>query len=190
VRPFPTLRNVFIVGLGHKARHGKDTAAAAICAAFGAEAYRIGFADAVRAVCRVNHEMTEKDAALLQQVGVGRRQTDPDVWVRAVAWAVHDWSVDRNYRPGVVVVPDVRFPNEAQWIRENHGLLVCITRYAPDGVPFVSGDRPTTHISETALTASDFHLRIDNLHGRPEVMQQRLVQLVQRHYWAWAESFT
>lgn len=187
--PFPTLRNVFLVGLGHKARHGKDTAAAAICAAFGAESYRIGFADAVRAVCRINHGMTTKDAPLLQHVGVGRRQTDPDIWVRAVAWAVHDWSADRNGRPGVVVIPDVRFPNEAQWVRDNHGLLVCVTRYGPDGQPFVANDRSAVHLSETALSRTDFDLKIDNLHGRPELMQQRLVHLVQRHYWAWSESY-
>lgn len=188
MRAFPVLRHIFVVGLGHRARHGKDTAAAAICAAFGADALRIGFADAVRAVCRVNHEMTTKDPALLQQVGVGRRQTDPDIWVRAVAWAVHDWSSDRNGRPGVVVIPDVRFRNEAQWIRQQQGMLVCVTRYGPDGLPFVASDRPATHISETSLQPHDFDVRVDNLHGRPELLQQRAVALVQQRYWAWAEG--
>lgn len=190
MQAFPELRNVFLIGLGHKARHGKDTAASAICAAFGAESIRVGFADAVRSVCRVNHEMTAKDAALLQQVGAGRRQTDPDIWVRAVAWAVHDWMQDRNWRPGVVVIPDVRYPNEVQWIRKHHGLLICVTRYGPDGQPFVATDRPATHVSETSVTSSDFDLKADNIHGRPELMQQRVVSWAQRHYWAWSESYT
>ena len=186
--PWPKLDRVFLVGLGHQARQGKDLAADAIVAAFGADARRFAFADAVRALARVEYRMTAKDAPLLQQIGVGRRNIDPDIWVRTVAWAIADWMADRNGRPGVAVIPDSRFPNEARFIRAHQGLLLRIVRYGADGQRFVASDRPATHISETALNAGDFTATIDNLQGRPERMQQQAVQLVQTHFWAWTES--
>jgi hypothetical protein len=186
--PWPKLDRVFLVGLGHQARQGKDLAADAIVAAFGTDARRFACADAVRALARVEYRMTAKDAPLLQQIGVGRRSTDPDIWVRTVAWAIADWVADRQGRPGLAVIPDVRFPNEAQFVRQHQGLLIRVLRYGPDGQRVVATDRPATHISETSLYASDFTATLDNVQGRPELLQQRAVQLVQTHFWAWTES--
>ena len=184
--PWPTLDRVFLVGLGHKARQGKDTACAAILARFP-EARRVAFADAVRAVCRVNHGMTAKDAPLLQQIGVGRRQTDPDLWVRTAAWTIHDWQADQQGVPSIVVIPDVRFPNEVQFIKRHGGLMVRIERLRADGSPYIADDRPATHISETALTGKDFDLTLPNPEGRSDLLRDRIGEAVKWHFWAWTE---
>jgi hypothetical protein len=70
----------------------------------------------------------------LQELGTGVRDIDPNFWINA--WADKAASYLRN-----IVVPDVRFLNEAEYLRENGALLIRIGRPGLD-----NGDR---HISET-----------------------------------------
>lgn len=75
--------------------------------------------------------------ALLQEWGTELRRTeDPDYWIRA-------WQEAARRFPRVVV-PDVRFPNEAVAIRAAGGRLVLVKRPDRDG---------DEHASETALVA-------------------------------------
>lgn len=83
----------------------------------------------------------------LQKLGQAVRAQDPDYWLRAgIARAT---AVG-----GPVVVTDVRFPNEADAIRNAGGYLVRVTRDLPD-----DGDRD---ISETALDDYRENVRITN----------------------------
>lgn len=76
---------------------------------------------------------------LLQEYGTEvRRADDPDYWTKA--WMR---AYDRLSPPRTVVVPDVRFPNEASTIRKLGGLVIRIER--PSLGP------PGNHPSETAL---------------------------------------
>ena len=95
---------MLIVGFGNKARHGKDTAGEAIVSFYEREAARVRkcygprvkspvaklykFADALYQECREQHGMTEKDAPLLQRVGMSRRQEDKNYWVNKVGDAI------------------------------------------------------------------------------------------------------
>ena len=79
---------------------------------------------------------------LLQTLGTewGREMIHPDLWTNAAGRrlrAVMDFGMATG-----MVVSDVRFHNEADWILENGGVLVEITR------PNVQGVQP--HISENA----------------------------------------
>lgn len=71
----------------------------------------------------------------LQNYGVAIREIDPDFWLRAV--------VDQMQDPGLYVVTDVRFPNEAEAIVNAGGTVVRIVRPGLDSTD--------THASETAL---------------------------------------
>lgn len=92
---------------------------------------------------------------LFQIVGNVFRQIDPNYWVRAF---------EASLKPDeYIVIEDLRYPNEAEWIINNFGVVCRVNgphRICPDG-------RSQQHISESALddfTSWDF--TIDNtIHG-------------------------
>lgn len=142
---FEPIPGTTVIGLGHKARQGKDVAAAAIIDAIPG-AMRFAFADDLYAIARVRHGMTTKDAPLLQRLGVDYRDNfGANVWVRAV------YAKMLDARPKLAVITDVRFPNEIGFVRDLGGAAIKVERRNPDGTRFVDPSRPATHISETAL---------------------------------------
>jgi hypothetical protein len=70
------------------------------------------------------------------------RKADPDRWVRLVA------EGDAEIAGTVVVVDDVRFPNEAIYCRKNQGILVRLDPFPGWKMP---AGRDPRHESETAL---------------------------------------
>jgi hypothetical protein len=158
----PTLKHTTVIGFGHRARQGKDEAVRAL-EAFGAgRVRRFAIADALYAVCRVQHGMRVKDAPLLQRVGYEMRQRDEGVWTRACLDAIAAWDADAH-APQVACIPDIRFENEANAAREL-GHLIRIRRFV-DGQPFVANDRPADHPSEIALQDYTWPNTIDNVDG-------------------------
>ena len=143
LQPIPGVR---FIGFGHKARNGKDTAAKAIHNAFPSITRCIAYADALKVLCRVQYGMTKKDGPLLQRVGTEIvRAQDPSLWIRTLYW-----TVDENPVP-YVLVTDVRFPDEADFIHQMGGALVKVTRIQEDGTQYIDPSRPATHASECAL---------------------------------------
>ncbi|WP_432482563.1 deoxynucleotide monophosphate kinase family protein [Kineococcus esterisolvens] len=104
---------------------------------------------------------------ILQRLGtdVGRRLFGENVWVDAL---MGDLPGDR------VAITDVRFPNEADAIRERDGLVIRVNR--PGVGPAVSEDGGV-HESETALDGYDFDLVVDNV-GSTTMLQQVVRDLV------------
>lgn len=156
---YSPLDKTLVIGLGHKARHGKDTAAQFFAEAYPGKVMRIGFADALYAYCRVDRGMTTKDAPLLQKVGVEMRAKNPETWVQAAYWNMID------KKPEIAVYTDVRFPNEAEYIRSMGGYLLKVERRMPDGTPYKPTDRDPLHISETALDDFQWDKTISILDG-------------------------
>ena len=73
----------------------------------------------------------------LQKLGAAvRKEIDPDFWVKALFNTYND----------LVIVADVRFPNEAEAVKERGGILIRINR---------PGAGAGNHISETALDDYD-----------------------------------
>lgn len=146
---FAPIPGVAVIGFGHRARSGKDTAAAAIVKTIDG-AQRFSFADDLYAVARVMYGMTTKDAPLLQRIGVEARNTDPDVWIRSVYFKIVE------ARPRLAVIPDVRFPNEMAFVKALGGITIKMSRFNADGTLFVDPSRPADHISETALQDAEW----------------------------------
>jgi hypothetical protein len=155
---------MILIGLGGQMGAGKDTAAGVLCREFGF--VRLGFADALkaelralyprtlRAVARLVYGVTEwsshtaADAvvaqlladkpavvrALLQEHGTEVRRTeDPGYWLTRL-----DTALGRLPMLARVVVPDVRFPDEAAWLRERGAWLARVSRHEaldPDAHP-------------------------------------------------------
>lgn len=161
---------MFILGLGHRARHGKDTVARAIvsyCAQRGVYAKQYGFADALKAHCRVAFGMREKDAPLLQMVGTDLyRRTDPNIWVRVLLDTIAEQE------PDVAIITDVRFPNEAEAIRAKGGAVVKVERRNEDGSLWVAGDRNPNHPSEIALANYPFDEHLWVYNGEVDTLKQ------------------
>lgn len=151
---------MLLIGLGNKCRQGKDIAAEAIRDYYNrqlelavkhnlrhrvptAEIFK--FAESLYEECRCNHGMIEKDAPLLQRVGTERRAQDPEYWIKRCFDKI--WAT----KPEIALISDVRYQNEAQFIRQNGGYLINVSRVSLDGTPFISADRPADHPSETEL---------------------------------------
>lgn len=136
------------MAFGNKAQQGKDSAAAVIkeyAALNGLPEVRIfKFAEALYSECRELHGMTEKDAPLLQRVGSERRAKDKDYWVKQVAKQLKSFD-------GIALITDLRYFNEALFIKESRGFLVNVQRLNGDGKPFIAPDRPADHPSEIEL---------------------------------------
>lgn len=158
-----------VIGLGHKARHGKDSAARILIEAFPYLVQRFSFADDLYAVCRIVHGMATKDPKLLQDVGLAERQRDENVWVRSV------YTKLLNARPRVAVVTDVRFPNEMAMVRALGGVCWKIVRRMADGSVFIDPSRPASHVSETALEGAAWDRVIENPDGQPAVFRDRVL---------------
>jgi hypothetical protein len=142
-----------LIGLTGKARSGKDTVGNFILGAVGG--YTYAFADPIRAMLRgfgidmsdpywqANKETVIPSLGvsprhLMQTLGTewGRKLVNPDVWL-----ILAKQKLLKN-GPGMIVT-DVRFENEAKWIRDAGGLLIHIER--PDSQPV------QTHESEMGI---------------------------------------
>jgi hypothetical protein len=154
-----------IIGIGSKARQGKDSAAEAIVQHFSLQRNKklldgewleathakvFKWADALYKVCREEYGMIGKDAPLLQKVGNDRRlEFGMDYWINQIAVEI------LNFR-GIAVVADTRYINEADWIKEHHGYNIQVTRVNEDGTNYIADDRDPNFISEVQLDGYNF----------------------------------
>jgi hypothetical protein len=157
---------VIVIGFGHRARQGKNTAALAVLESLplDCQVRMYAFGDALRWEVRkaciamggqwelikawkeagIMPEWVEyednKPRSLLQWWGTEyRRSKDPDYWVKRLRK-----TLDAQ-RPEVALISDVRFPNEAEVLREWGGYSVKVKRLGVPDVPVHE------HASESAL---------------------------------------
>jgi len=179
-----------LIGLGYKARTGKDEAARRLVERHGF--IRLAFADALKAGCKAIFSLTDEqlhgDAKdeiddfwgttprdILQRTGTEcmRRGFGEGVWIKAL---------ERRLR-GVrdAVVADVRFPNEAEAIKSWGGFLVRVDR------PFAPRIGTSAHASETALDGYegwDFGVKnngtVDDLHRIVDELVEKIRRISRR----------
>lgn len=176
-----------IIGFGHKARQGKDTAVEAVVNYYAGQKNVISlnglhshaptvrqfrFAEALYQECRDNYGMTEKDAPLLQQVGSLRRAEDPDYWVKKVFNAIPT-NLD------IAVISDVRYRNEALAVSAVGGYLVHVSRLNADGSNYIADDRPANHPSEIDLDGFNWDFSIVAKSGELVLVAEQAITLVE-----------
>ena len=191
-----------LIGLGHRARQGKDIAGQAIVdfynnrrAEFGfnrpellekfnvsnqgkfdkqyPEARIFKFAEALYEVCRNEFGMQEKDGSLLQKVGDGRReQFGHDYWIKQLAPKI------KTYK-GIAVITDVRYLNEANWVKALDGHVVNVSRLNLDGTPFVTTDRDPNFISEVQLDGFNYDYYIKAKTGQSAWVAEQAITLAE-----------
>ncbi len=168
---------MILIGLGNKARQGKNYVANYMQEAIP-EIKQYSFADELKKHCKANHDelvpqwqlwkqtkqqpIAKDDpiygyTAILQWFGTEvMRKRSPDHWVHVIADRITLES------PEIAIVTDVRFPNEAAWIKNHDGYLVEVIRVNNDGTRYLDPNRDANHPSETALddySGWDFILR-------------------------------
>ena len=126
-----------IIGLTGLARSGKDSVYKILESRLP-RVLRFAFADELKTMCNdlclkltgirtFTDDDKEKECIrpLLVLAGMLARKSDPDFWIKRIRLSVctEAWGQRR------VVITDVRFPNEADWIqKELKGILVHVTR--------------------------------------------------------------
>lgn len=178
---YQPIDGVTVIGIGHKARQGKDTVASMIQDRLGSKAERLPFAEDLYAVARIMFGMTKKDPTLLQLLGTEIfRRKSPDIWVESV----YHKLMDR--KPKVAIITDVRFPNEAEFVQQMGGSLIKVERTAPDGTPHRDPTRSETHPSESSLNEfKGWDFKILNVSGEPERLVDQVENILrQKGLWS------
>jgi len=170
-----------LIGLGYRARSGKDTVGDYLRINQGF--YPASFAHKLKCAVGAITEENAYDYAFkenmtclgltggqaLQQIGVKLREIDPQFWIRA---AQLEYITERRPR---VVVTDVRFLNEAAEIKRLGGLLVEVWR---PGLPV------DEHISEQEGRQIKWDYVLDNS-GSLDQLYERVEAMLK---WARGQS--
>jgi hypothetical protein len=181
-----------VIGIAGAKRSGKNTAAALLqqCLAEWDQEVLVGqtaFADPMYAmlaafvgegtVSRLR-DSDDKDTEIIEPFGCtlrrlmqtlgtewGRNLIHTDAWVMATSTAIlQAEGKEGRKNPIVVFIPDVRFDNEAQFVRDN-GFLLHIQR---------DSKQSDTHSSETPLFVEDTDTVIQN-NGTLEQFEQKVL---------------
>lgn len=147
-----------VILISGKARAGKDTTARFLKQAFeqayhvrGERILIVHYADLLKHICRNffgwDGKKDTQGRNLLQRVGTDRiRAVRPNFWVEFVAEILEmfygDWDC--------VIIPDCRFPNEVEVMRQR-GFPVTLLRVERPGVESNLTPDQQAHPSETAL---------------------------------------
>jgi hypothetical protein len=141
---------ITLIGLVGQAGTGKDTVAGLLSYHYGflVEA----FADPIRAMVRTvlrGHQLPEaalteralkeqplphvdiSPRVLMQQLGEAWRRADENVWVKLLALRCGLHSASACQVHDRIVIADVRYRNEASWIRQRGGKLLRVIRDVP-----------------------------------------------------------
>ncbi|WP_310398034.1 hypothetical protein [Hymenobacter sp.] len=178
---------IHLIGLSGRRGSGKDTVARLLQQLQPQRIWQIrSFGDSIKSVCAaltgedVAPYHTQKGKAqrmptfqrtrgeLLQQVGQALRVWEPLVWV--------DAFFARLPADAFVLVPDVRYPNEADPIRRRGGLVLRV-----EGDPLRQrgdGTRNDDHPSETAMDAYPHFAATLHNTGSPDDLTRQVQALL------------
>ena len=126
------------------------------------------------AVGKVSKSARSRHILQLYGTELGREVHGANIWTTTLSWWV-EWFKDRGYRN--VVIDDVRFRDEVQWIYEQGG---CVLRVVGRGHDL--GAAASVHASENDIDLLDLP-EIDNSrdHDLTDTYQE-ILEAIDRHY--------
>jgi len=161
----------YIIGLAGRAGAGKDTAARRFMNRWGYRQY--SFAQPLRDGLKAMFDMSDiefgpdhKESPILNEVTFhsarflmqtlgtewGRNVVQTDIWLRVAEHRIN------QFKSPYVVISDVRFPNEAEWISRKGGIVLWVER---DRDNMLSSEA-AQHVSESMIESGDADGVIDN----------------------------
>lgn len=143
-----------IICISGKAQHGKDTSANLLKMMLESDGYKVlivHYGDLVKYICKQFFDWNgEKDIygrSLLQRIGTDViRKQEPDYWVSFVSNILKFFDGEWDY----VLIPDSRFPNEIDYLKEQ-GFDVTHMRVIRQNFVSSLTQEQQQHPSETAL---------------------------------------
>ena len=143
-----------VITISGKAQNGKDTTAGLLKAALEADGYKVlitHYADLLKYICKqfFGWDGQKDDAGrhILQYVGTDIiRQKRPDYWVGFVTSILELFPNEWDY----VLIPDCRFPNEIDYLKEA-GMDTVNLRVVRKNFKSPLTPEQQAHTSETAL---------------------------------------
>lgn len=177
-----------VLGIAGRACHGKTTAADAIQSAilrsevlgvFTCGIYDIG--GLVLQYCIANKllpnkkrtELTDGEKEVLVNVGKAQREVNENFWINTIFQKIKDDNLD------VAIIPNVRYLNEAQRVKDAGGHIVRVRALNPDGSEYISPDRPANHPSETELHNYNADYHITARRGEDRLVSGQAEKLIQ-----------
>lgn len=168
-----------IVAISGKAQHGKDTTAGFLKQELEKSGERVlvaHYGDLVKYVCRAffgwDGQKDEKGRGLLQRVGTDVvRSQDSDYWVNFIRDMLRFFPGEWDW----VLIPDCRFPNEIDGMRDC-GNVVHLRVVRPGFISPLTEEQQR-HPSETALDKTDADYVVDNC-GTLEGLQTAVANIV------------
>lgn len=165
-----------VICISGKAQHGKDTSAAFLKEMLESDGYKVliaHYGDLVKYICKMFFDWNgEKDVygrTLLQRVGTDViRKQKPDYWVSFVADILTFFDGEWDY----VLIPDSRFPNEVDYLKERGFDVIHMRVFRQHFVSPLTPEQQN-HPSETALdhVLPDYYI---NNHGTLDDLRQTL----------------
>lgn len=181
-----------LIGLTGRAGSGKDTVARFLCEAHGFVQIALAdpLRDGIKAMLGITDEQLQdrdlKEATidwlgrspreLLQTLGTewGRNHIASDIWLRVAARRIEKY---RQSKPCLhiagIVVSDIRFENEADWLREQGGQVWHIKRKAGNCLD----GQAAAHSSEQHIPARAGEPRIYNF-GTLEELYDQVTEII------------
>ena len=175
-----------VICISAKAQHGKDTVASFMKECLEAKGKRVlvtHYADLLKYICKTffnwDGQKDEKGRTLLQQVGTESiRSQDENYWVAFVADMLYFFGDRWDY----VLIPDTRFPNEIDYLKDA-GFEVLYIRVIRENFETSLTEEQQKHPSETALDEYEADVilyndsTLENLKFSVERLTDVLVQL-------------
>jgi hypothetical protein len=181
-----------LIGLGCTAQVGKDTAAEYLEKKYPGRVKRVAFADELKNAAMVIFGLSQEQCygsqeiketidlrydksprQLLQEVGQKMREIFPEIWVVRVFNETIPKLQEQGY--DCFIISDVRYPNEAEYIRKQLGAVVRVNR---EGSGVTVG---AEHSSETSLLDYKCDYEIDNS-GTFEEYFEKLDKMMDEFY--------
>lgn len=154
-----------IIGMSGRARHGKTNTGEAIrdyAIEQGQDARIYDLGDLIRRYAIANNLLPPIERAAMSRlqlevminVGKEKRAVDINFWIHQMIAQI---ALDN---PDVALLPNLRYQNEADAVRNAGGYVIRLTRLNQDGSMFISEDRPPNDVSETNLEfwPADFYI--------------------------------
>ena len=149
--------NIKIFAVSGKAQHGKDTFANILYEELTNKGYKVlltHYADLLKYICKAffdwDGEKDDKGRHILQYVGTDVvRKECPDYWARFVRDMIDLFGENWDY----VIIPDTRFPNEIEVLKEHYQKVEHIRVVRPNFTSTLTEEQ-LNHPSETSLDNS------------------------------------
>jgi len=166
-KPPPNLK---LIGITGKKQSGKDSVSTFIHEVLSTryDFTRIGFADELKieasvllgiSVPHLNRiKNIPEIRQLLQRLGTEKRSVNLDYWIKKL-----EAKIPAGRDNLVICIPDVRYLNEAAWIKSRGGILIRVERMSTDASGnYIFRDDGDTHSSEVEQDKIDVTCTIRN----------------------------